>query len=397
MAAIKNLYQFRTTSKILQSDWATDTFTIGNDLFTSSAVSLTNASVLLKNRNGTKKELFVIDATGWTATIDSRGIKPDGTTSTDYQYERPKNTLCTVVVLEDQILSKKEDDTIVSGKKLYFGANAYLTTTNDGTDIILKDWNNSEKTLSQLSSLSGSNDKVKISSNDTTEDFLLNKIVGGNGISTTETNDAGDEDLTLAIDTTDTNIFVTSAAVSKIPKTDATNGYLREFINSTSTWLASTTEPWLLPEVATQTETDNWTADKFPDSEKIKATYEREFFATTTSRATSDSTWSQNIAHWLSKVPKYVRFYYRIDWEGSDAARQILFGSYDWTTNQTLSIADWGATSDFWIDSSNCISVVTSSWDGWTATCSVDATNITISWTKVSWWQNVLVFVEAEA
>jgi len=42
-----------------------------------------------------------------------------------------------------------------------------------------KDGNNTEKTLTQLASLSGSNDKVKISATDTTEAFLDSKITAG--------------------------------------------------------------------------------------------------------------------------------------------------------------------------------------------------------------------------
>lgn len=71
----------------------------------------------------------------------------------------------------------------------------------DGNDMKLTDDNQSEVTLSQLASLSGVNDKVKVSSNDTTEDYLINKIVGGDGIATpTQVNDGSDEDISLAID-----------------------------------------------------------------------------------------------------------------------------------------------------------------------------------------------------
>lgn len=71
----------------------------------------------------------------------------------------------------------------------------------DGNDMKFTDDNQAEITLSSLASLSGVNDKVKISSNDTTEDYLINKIVGGDGIATpTEVNDGSDEDLSLAID-----------------------------------------------------------------------------------------------------------------------------------------------------------------------------------------------------
>lgn len=110
--SIKNLYEFQITSKILKSDGATDTFTISNDILTWTAVSLTNASILIENGNKTIRELMKWDATGWVFTIDSRGIKPDGTTSTTLQYERPKGTTAKVVVLQDQIFDKSSTETI---------------------------------------------------------------------------------------------------------------------------------------------------------------------------------------------------------------------------------------------------------------------------------------------
>lgn len=92
-----------------------------------------------------------------------------------------------------------EDQTIESGNKLKIGgANAYVWTENTGTDLKFKDANNSEKTLSQLAAAGGSDEKTKVTSNDTTGDYLFNKLAAGAGITLTETNDAGDEDVTIA-------------------------------------------------------------------------------------------------------------------------------------------------------------------------------------------------------
>lgn len=122
--SIKNIYTFQTESKILASAAAASTFEISNDILTDAAVTLTNASILLQNRTGSRKELMQIDATGWTATIDSRGITPTGSTSSTLQYERPKGTICKVVVLEDQIADKTASETI-SGNWTYSGDAVY--------------------------------------------------------------------------------------------------------------------------------------------------------------------------------------------------------------------------------------------------------------------------------
>src|SRR3990167_7091940 len=46
----------------------------------------------------------------------------------------------------------------------------------------------------------GSDFKVKVTSDDTTGDYLLNKLAAGTGITLTETNPAGDEDVTIGLD-----------------------------------------------------------------------------------------------------------------------------------------------------------------------------------------------------
>lgn len=111
-SSIKNLYQFRTTSKITQAQGAASTFTVGNDIFTNSAVAITAWSIQLTNRTGSIVELFTVTVSAWVATIATRWIKPDWTTDAIYQHERPKNTLCTLTVLENQIFDKWGSETL---------------------------------------------------------------------------------------------------------------------------------------------------------------------------------------------------------------------------------------------------------------------------------------------
>ena len=70
----------------------------------------------------------------------------------------------------------------------------------DGNDMKFTDDNQSEVTLSTLAATGGADEKVKVSIDDTTADYLFAKVVGGDGVSATETNPGGDEDLTLAVD-----------------------------------------------------------------------------------------------------------------------------------------------------------------------------------------------------
>lgn len=102
---------------------------------------------------------------------------------------------------KDKANTFTEDQTIENSNKVIFGgSSAYIWTENSGTDLKFKDANNSERTLTQLSSLSGSNDKFKISSDDTTENYAASKLTGGDGITVTETNGGSNETLDFDID-----------------------------------------------------------------------------------------------------------------------------------------------------------------------------------------------------
>jgi|TARA_Y100000310_G_scaffold329732_1_gene400127 hypothetical protein len=66
------------------------------------------------------------------------------------------------------------------------------TTTNEESIEVNSD---------DIDTLESGEFKVKVSSDDTTGDYLLNKLVAGTGITLTETGDGGDEDITVATTT----------------------------------------------------------------------------------------------------------------------------------------------------------------------------------------------------
>lgn len=92
------------------------------------------------------------------------------------------------------------DQTIASGVKLYFG-NANQWIYSNGTELYLRSSLQAERSLSQLASLSGVNDKVKNSVNDTTEGYLSTKLTAtsGSGLTLTTVTPAGNETLNVAI------------------------------------------------------------------------------------------------------------------------------------------------------------------------------------------------------
>jgi len=78
------------------------------------------------------------------------------------------------------------------------GADIHGTVTvSEGSGITITQVGND---LEIASPGSGTDEKVKVSSNDTTADFLFNKLASGAGISLLELNDGADEDVEISID-----------------------------------------------------------------------------------------------------------------------------------------------------------------------------------------------------
>jgi hypothetical protein len=110
----------------------------------------------------------------------------------------------------------------------------------------------------------------------------------------------------------------------------------------------------------------------------------------TTTRSSWASTWTESIAHWLSRTPTRVTFY---------SCRNGSNWSLDWSFSW---VSDW--TNNFCIAQSATIDLFTTacinirSWgNSWIATATFDATNIDISWVKAWSWVNVWVIWVAEA
>ena len=77
-------------------------------------------------------------------------------------------------------------------------ANSYTTSgTLGGDDILTGSLNDGQEWAADLSALSGVDEKVKVSADDTTANFLLSKIVAGSNITLTETDPGGNETITI--------------------------------------------------------------------------------------------------------------------------------------------------------------------------------------------------------
>ncbi len=154
---------------------------------------------------------------------------------------------------------------------------------------------------------------------------------------------------------------------------------------------ATTTTKWVV-EKATWAETVSWTADKFPDASDIKDTY---LMVANSISLTRDSTatWAViNYAHWLGKIPKFITFTMP---SISNSTNASSYWTYVTATNANLSVYVPYASNNTAITTASCISYWAGDWNWqfWAVTA-LDATNITITWTKSwspTWTLNVLV------
>jgi len=330
-ASIKNLYQFRTTSKITQAQGASSTFTVWNDIFTNSAVSLTAWSIQLTNRTWSQIELFTVTVSAWVATIASRGIKPDGTTNSIYQYERPRNTLCTVTVLENQIFDKWGSETL-TGNITYTWEVTYnwevyfpsLTTAERDAITWNRDWaiiyNETTGTTQQRVWGSWSDidtgtvtpnasetvaGKVEIA---TQAEFDAGTATWWTGAQLTPTNDQIRKQISTATAKTtpvnaDSIAISDSAASGVIKKTTLT-----EF-KAASDMQATTTTSWFV-ELATDAEAAAGTDEtRYINAKQNKRSVDRITWTRTWS-----STGSQTLTHNLWKAPIFIYAIAKTNW-----------------------------------------------------------------------------------
>jgi hypothetical protein len=100
----------------------------------------------------------------------------------------------------------------------------------------------------------------------------------------------------------------------------------------------------------------------------------------TFTRLTDATSWAVNYPHWFWKIPKYIAVSHSTGWGTWSAA--ISNWSYDWTTNK---VAWTNLNNTAWWNNSTQ-SIRFEDWSGniqsWIIT--VDATNVTVTWT-LSW------------
>lgn len=128
----------------------------------------------------------------------------------------------------ENTMFKNNDNTIATGKKLYLGDGVNYITGTSGGDITLASNTTAAKTLAQLAAAAGSDEKVKITATDTTQQYLDDALLVTSPITKTTNNGGANETLTIALDT----VPVTKGGTGL---TTATTAYAPIFAGTTAT------------------------------------------------------------------------------------------------------------------------------------------------------------------
>lgn len=183
----KSNAKYYIKESISPTAWNWDTFKISPDFELWENLETWTDTVSVKLSSWTQIERMTITATWWVATIVERGLTQADTKVEDIDLNKQWNdwTIMVITALASDLpdLDKSSwvntftaDVRIEDNKKLYVWTDAYITTTNNWTDLILKDWNNTETTLSEITAWAWTDHKVVVSSADTTAWFLNDKI-----------------------------------------------------------------------------------------------------------------------------------------------------------------------------------------------------------------------------
>lgn len=145
----------------------------------------------------------------------------------------------------------------------------------------------------------------------------------------------------------------------------------------------------LVPDRATESDITTWTnLLKFVVPSQMP---KRAFIQTT--RDSSSTSWTVNVAHWLWKIPKYVQ----LQWVNTLSAGALSLSCNwfaDWTNNKSNYIIYSGWNAVAWASASACYYFQENAWYTQSATVTLDATNVIFSWT-ISWsaWTALTAYI----
>ena len=206
-----------------------------------------------------------------------------------------------------------------------------------------------------------------------------------------------DETLDLDIDLTDTTKFSSAWVADRAVITDW-SGNIFQATETARGWVERATDV----EVTTWTDTTRYvTPDQLPKVAILQTT-----------RLFSAATWTVNVAHWLSRVPKYIEIHAKARTSNSTSSELTITsdGFSDGTTDNCLRGVLFDDGSSIWKSISNDATTsifmqngTSAGHENQSATITFDATNIIFSWTRaISWsdpasWATIFLTMIAHA
>lgn len=369
----QNIVSFRLTGTLSVS-WTT--VSVSSDSLRWTAIDVANASITLKNEQWTVFELIKATITGGVLTTSKRWITEDQTLTEDSSLKREWRpwTVWFITTFASDNVDKEETWIQANNTKIQFGwTSAYIYTTDNWTNLKIKDWSNTEQTLTELTTWAGTDHKVAASNVDTTANYLDNKITAWDWLSKTITNPAWNEVLDLDIDLTDTTIFSATKVAWKVPLLNA-SWTVNTLINTQADWKSSTTELWLV-ELATDAEFLTGTdQERYTNAKQWAMTVFADDLVIASSDAVVDlsAIWTYTkVKEALIKVAWTYRIKFTVIWNGSWTSYGKVYKNWSALWVEQLTNATINYSADFVLAKDDLIQIYWYSTWTWTRTISL--------------------------
>lgn len=408
----KSLYRFYTSQTLSTVGATVNVSKYLNPDGTTSATdaSFTDASLVIRNDKGTRVELMIGTATGWVLTLSKRGLD-----NTDTVTEVPGNklsrlagSLVYVTKLAFDIIDKDANNTF-AGDNTFTGKNDFNATTKPGLKV-------PRVTTAQRTGMTAEEGTI-VADTDTglpymyiggawypfatgsTQPNASTTTAGKAQVSTQSHFDAGTDLWVTGAYNIPTNSEIqkmVNTATAKTTVVDTDQMLLADSADSNKnkkiTWtntktqlltdLPSSETSWWLIERATDIEAATWAdTTRFVTAKQMK---DVAVLSCSSWNGTHDTsvTGTQTIAHLLTKTPKLVKITALLSWNDKLITS---FGTYSWGAERSTVQYYENAT---WFKISSQQSFIAEIWELWatgaicTASCTVDATNITLTRAK---------------
>ena len=323
--------RFALRDTLSSTAWAWTSVRVTNDFELNEVINTNGQTASVTLKNATQIERFEGTFAAGNFTISKRWLTQAATATEDSDLRKQwsDGTIGVITILASDVFDAQENISLSDNQRITFGGtDAYIETSDWGTNLNFKDSSNAVRSLTELSA-SGANDSVRVTTNDTTPSVLNNKLTAGDGLSKTTASPGSNETLDLDIDLSDTAIFSTTQwTADRAIKTDGSG-------NIDSSFAASTTQAGIM-RFATSTEASEWTvtdvamtpADVANNAARNQMVASNELQASADTERTENQ-WNltkfKEIEVWKYRLWGTVRITFEARWQGTPWNVNALF------------------------------------------------------------------------